>query len=240
MNILDANLVLFVAASLALIATPGQDNVYILTRGIAQGRTAALVSALGVSAGVLVHTAFAAVGLSAILASSALAFSVVKYAGAAYLVSLGLRMVLSREGLAIAEGDAAGRRVDTTRKLFLQGLASCALNPKVALFFLAFLPQFASAGSAGGARLQFLFLGLLYVALTLVVTSLLALFSGAVGNPAQGEAQGCGRRREGRRRRACCPGRAPGPRGRSLAPRRSAPVFATGEEAESRVGEEDD
>ena len=180
MNILDANLVLFVAASLALIVTPGQDNVYILTRGIAQGRTAALVSAWGVSTGVLVHTAFAALGLSAILASSALAFSVVKYAGAAYLVYLGLRMVLSREGLAVPEGDAAGSV--GTRKLFLQGVASCALNPKVALFFLAFLPQFASADSAGGARLQFLFLGLLYVALALVATSLLALFSGTVGD----------------------------------------------------------
>ena len=181
MNVFDANLVFFVAASLALIATPGQDNVYILTRGIAQGRTAALVSAWGVSTGVLVHTAFAAIGLSAILASSALAFSVVKYAGAAYLVYLGLGMVLSREGLAVPEGDAAGGSV-SARKLFLQGVASCALNPKVALFFLAFLPQFASAGSAGGARLQLLFLGLLYVALALVVTSLLALFCGTVGD----------------------------------------------------------
>ena len=181
MNILDANLVLFVAASLALIVTPGQDNVYILTRGIAQGRTAALVSAWGVSTGVLVHTAFAAIGLSAILASSALAFSAVKYAGAAYLVYLGLGMILSRGGLAVPEGDGAGGNV-STRKLFLQGVASCALNPKVALFFLAFLPQFASAGSAGGARLELLFLGLLYVALALVVTSLLALFSGTVGD----------------------------------------------------------
>ena len=181
MNVFDANLVFFVAASLALIATPGQDNVYILTRGIAQGRTAALVSAWGVSTGVLVHTAFAAIGLSAILASSALAFSVVKYAGAAYLVYLGLGMVLSREGLAVPEGDAAGGSV-SARKLFLQGVASCALNPKVALFFLAFLPQFASAGSTGGARLQLLFLGLLYVALALVVTSLLALFCGTVGD----------------------------------------------------------
>ena len=185
MNVLDANLVFFVAASLALIATPGQDNVYILTRGIAQGRTAALVSAWGVSTGVLVHTAFAAMGLSAILASSALAFSVVKYAGAAYLVYLGVGMVLNRGGLAVPKGDGAGGSVGA-RKLFLQGVASCALNPKVALFFLAFLPQFASAGSAGGVRLQLLFLGLLYVALALVVTSLLALFCGTVGDRLRG------------------------------------------------------
>ncbi len=170
---------MFIAASLALIATPGQDNIYILTRGIAQGRPAALVSAWGVCAGLLVHTAFAAVGLSAILASSALAFSVVKYAGAAYLVYLGLRMILSREGLALSEGDVA--RSAGMRKVFLQGVASNVLNPKVALFFLAFLPQFVSAGT-GGAHLQFLLLGLLFVALTLVMTTLLALFCGTVGD----------------------------------------------------------
>lgn len=170
---------MFVAASLALIATPGQDNIYILTRGIAQGRLTALVSAWGVCAGLLVHTAFAAVGLSAILASSALAFSVVKYAGAAYLVYLGLRMIFSREGLAISEGD--GARSAGMRTVFLQGAASNVLNPKVALFFLAFLPQFASTGS-GGSHLQFLFLGLLFMALALVGTTLLALFCGTVGN----------------------------------------------------------
>ncbi len=179
MNLLDANLALFVAASMALISTPGQDNIYILTRGISQGRLAALVSAWGVCAGLLVHTAFAAAGLSAILASSALAFSVVKYAGAAYLVYLGLRMILSREGLAISEGD--GARSASMRTVFLQGVASNVLNPKVALFFLAFLPQFVSAG-ASESHLQFLFLGLLFVALALVVTTLLALFCGIVGN----------------------------------------------------------
>ncbi len=177
MDLLDANLALFVTASLALIATPGQDNIYILTRGIAQGRPAALVSAWGVCAGLLVHTAFAAVGLSAILASSALTFSVVKYAGAAYLVYLGLKMILSREGLAISGGD--GARSASMRKVLLQGVASNVLNPKVALFFFAFLPQFVSAG---GSHLQFLLLGLLFVALTLVVTTLLALFCGTVGN----------------------------------------------------------
>ena len=177
MNLLDANLALFVAASLALIATPGQDNIYILTRGIAQGRPAALVSAWGVCAGLLVHTAFAALGLSAILASSALAFSVVKYAGAAYLVYLGVRMVLSRESLTFSEG--TGTRNAGTRDVFLQGVASNVLNPKVALFFLAFLPQFANVGAS---HLQFLFLGLMFIALSLVVTTLLALFCETVGD----------------------------------------------------------
>jgi threonine/homoserine/homoserine lactone efflux protein len=170
---------LFVAASLALIATPGQDNIYILTRGIAQGRLAALVSAWGVGSGLLVHTAFAAVGLSAILASSALAFSVVKYAGATYLVYLGLRMILSREGLKISEGDDT--RSASMRTVFLQGVTSNVLNPKVALFFVAFLPQFVSTG-AGGSHLQFLFLGFLFMVLSLVGTTLLALFCGTVGD----------------------------------------------------------
>jgi threonine/homoserine/homoserine lactone efflux protein len=105
--------------------------------------------------------------------------SVVKYAGAAYLVYLGLRMILSREGLKISEGDdtkSAGMRT-----VFLQGVTSNVLNPKVALFFLAFLPQFASTG-AGESHLQLLWLGLLFVALSLVGTTLLALFCGIVGD----------------------------------------------------------
>ena len=96
----DTNLLLFVTASLALIVVPGPDMIYVLTRGVSQGRAAGLVSAFGVCCGILVHTAFAAVGLSAILAQSALAFSVVKYAGAAYLFYLGVKTILDREGFA--------------------------------------------------------------------------------------------------------------------------------------------
>lgn len=137
------NLLLFLAASLALIATPGQDNLYVLTRGIAQGRRAALVSSWGVCAGLLVHTTLAAVGLSAILASSAAAFQVVKYTGAAYLVYLGVRTMMDRKGFSVPEG---GRTVSNLRTIFAQGVVSNVLNPKVALFFLAFLPQFAGGG----------------------------------------------------------------------------------------------
>ncbi len=179
MDLLNANLTLFIPASLALIATPGQDNIYILTRGISQGRLGALVSTWGVCTGLLVHTAFAALGLSAILASSALAFSVVKYAGAAYIVYLGVRMILSHEVLVISEEDAA--KSAGMRTVFLQGVTTNVLNPKVALFFLAFLPQFTSTG-AGESHLQFLFLGLLFMALALVMTTLLAIFCGTVGN----------------------------------------------------------
>lgn len=99
-----ANLTLFLTASLALISTPGQDNLYVLTRGIAQGRRAALVSSWGVCFDLLVHTTLAALGLSAILASNAAVFSVVKYAGAGYLVYLGVRTLLEREGFSVPEG----------------------------------------------------------------------------------------------------------------------------------------
>lgn len=165
-------------ASLALIATPGQDNLYILTRGIAGGRTVALVSAWGVCTGLLVHVAFAALGLSVILAGSALAFSVIKYVGAAYLIYLGVRMVLDRESLSVT-----GTNPEVTsslRKIFLQGVASNVLNPKVALFFLAFLPQFVGAG-ASAAHLRLLLLGLLFTGLGIALMTLLALFCGTVG-----------------------------------------------------------
>lgn len=180
MSFADVDLILFVAASLALIATPGQDNIYILTRGVAQGRRAALVSAWGVCCGLLVHIALAAVGLSALLASSAAVFSVVKYAGAAYLMYLGARMLLSQEDFVAPEGSSPGQ-ASGMRRVFLQGVASNVLNPKVALFFLAFLPQFVSP-AVGVAPLQLIFLGLIFVALSLVVTTLLGYFSGAMGD----------------------------------------------------------
>lgn len=174
----ETNLILFLAASLALIATPGQDNIYIITRGIAQGRKAALVSAWGVCCGLIVHTTLAAVGLSALLAQSAAAYAVVKYAGAAYLIYLGIRTLLSKEGFEVS-GD--GAREVGLGNVFLQGVVSNVLNPKVALFFLAFLPQFVSPVT-GNAASQFLFLGCLFALLALILTSLIAHFSGILGD----------------------------------------------------------
>ncbi|MGH3144205.1 MAG: LysE family translocator, partial [Rubrobacter sp.] len=172
----DTNLLLFVSASLALIIVPGPDMIYVLTRGVSQGRSAGLVSAAGVCSGVLVHTAFAAVGLSAILARSAAAFSVVKYAGAAYLVYLGIRAILDREKFA-AHGrvERAGLAI-----VFRQGVLSNVLNPKVALFFLAFLPQFVDPAT-GATGLQMLAFGVAFTFMGLVVLSVVALFSGALG-----------------------------------------------------------
>lgn len=173
----DANIVLFVAASLLVIVAPGPDNVYVLTRGVAQGREVALASAWGMCSGLLFHTTLAALGLSAILARSAVAFSVVKYAGAAYLVYLGIRALLSREEFAASAEEAHTTRL---RSFFLRGLTMNILNPKVAVFFLAFLPQFANP-AAGGAALRLVALGLIFALLSVIVFSAIAIFAGLLG-----------------------------------------------------------
>ena len=171
-----ASLVLFCAAALALAVVPGPAVLYIVTQSVDQGRAAGLVSALGIAVGSLVHVAAATIGLSSLLASSATAFSVVKYAGAAYLVFLGIRRLLTRETVDVV--DAAPRR--GRRRLFLDGVVVNVLNPKTALFFVAFLPQFVDpAGSA--AAVQIFVLGLLWTVVALSSDSLWALMAGALG-----------------------------------------------------------
>ncbi|MEP7070093.1 MAG: LysE family translocator, partial [Usitatibacter sp.] len=130
---------LYVVASLALIATPGQDMIYVITRSLAQGRFAGLCSALGVCLGILVHTALAALGVGAILRASEALFVALQLGGAAYLVYLGLRMLLARDPTRI---DTAARRPLAPFALVWQGVLSNVTNPKIVLFFLAFLPQF--------------------------------------------------------------------------------------------------
>src|SRR5262245_60890147 len=154
---------LFVAAAIMLLVTPGPAVLYIVARSVEQGRWAGLVSALGVHVGTLVHVAAAALGVSALLASSALAFDLVTYLGAIYLVYLGIRKLLGRDQR--ANGEASAPR--SLRRLFAQGVVVNVLNPKTALFFLAFLPQFvdASKGAVGG---QILVLGLIFVALGVI------------------------------------------------------------------------
>ena len=171
------DLILFLTASLALIFAPGPDNILVLTRGVAQGRGAALASAAGASLGLVVHTAFAAVGLSALLAQSAVAFSVVKYAGAAYLVYLGVKALLGKKGFEIGGGDDSGSGI---RDILLQAFTTNVLNPKVALFFLAFLPQFVDP-DVGSVPAQLLLLGLGFALLGLIFLCTLAYFSGIVG-----------------------------------------------------------
>lgn len=169
--------IFFMMASLALIFTPGPDMIYVVTRGVAQGRVAGLVSAWGACSGLLVHTVLASVGLSAVLQSSAAAFIVVKYVGAGYLIYLGIKALLRRDNFSVPRASAPSLRL---KKVFLQGVASNVLNPKVALFFLAFLPQFVSPAS-GSAAVQMLVLGLIFTTLALLIFNVIAYFSGTLG-----------------------------------------------------------
>ncbi len=166
----------FSLAALALLAIPGPAVLYIVVQSAEQGRRVGLASVAGIHLGTLVHVAAATVGLSALIVASALAFSVVKYAGAAYLVYLGVRKLLERDTQAAVE-----RRTEPLRRAFVRGVVVNVLNPKTALFFLAFLPQFVNA-DRGGVWSQALVLGLVFIGLGLVSDSLYALAAGTVGD----------------------------------------------------------
>jgi threonine/homoserine/homoserine lactone efflux protein len=170
-----SSLLVFVTAALVLLVIPGPAVFYIVGRSIGHGRGAGLVSALGISVGSLFHTAAAAVGLSALLMSSAVAFGVVKYLGAAYLIYLGVQKLRHEESFEFSE-DAP--RVKLSR-IFAQGIVVNVLNPKAALFFFAFLPQFVDA-SRGHVAGQILFLGVLFAVLGVTSDSLWAIGAGTV------------------------------------------------------------
>ncbi len=171
----STTLALFAAAALALLVVPGPAVLYIVAQSIDRGRVAGLVSVLGIQAGAAVHVAAAAVGLSALVVSSATAFQLVKYAGAAYLIVIGVRRLLARENGIAAEARAPRR----LRRLFAQGVVVNVLNPKTALFFLAFLPQFVAV-DGGSAALQLGLLGLAFVAIALASDIAYALAAGAI------------------------------------------------------------
>jgi threonine/homoserine/homoserine lactone efflux protein len=154
------DLLIFIASGLLLNFTPGPDTLYIIGRSTTQGLQAGVVAALGIGAGILVHITAAAVGLSAILANSATTFSVVKIVGAAYLVYVGISMLRS-SGVASGPTRAVHQEPVPLRTVFLQGFFTNVLNPKVALFFLAFLPQFVDL-DATSKPLAFLFLGVIF------------------------------------------------------------------------------
>jgi len=185
---------LFFIAALVLAATPGPGILYVLARTLAGGRSEGILSSLGTFAGGMFHVIAAALGISAILAASAVAFHTVKYAGAAYLVWLGIRMIQTRN----AEMPAG--TLAPSRGAFAQGIVTEVLNPKTALFFLSFIPQFIST-RLGHVFLQFLILGMVSVALNttadLLVVSLAVPLGGklkenAVFRRRQRMASGCG------------------------------------------------
>lgn len=171
-----AGLLVFIAASISLLLMPGPAVLYVVTRSIHQGRRAGIVSVLGLHMGTLFHVSAAALGLSAILVASATAFGVVKMLGAGYLIILGIRMLTSREEVA----DIGTVRQTGLRRVFSQGVVVNILNPKLALFFFAFLPQFVDP-SLGMPGMQMLLFGLLFVGLGLITDSAYALLAGTVG-----------------------------------------------------------
>ena len=168
-----SSLGLFVVAALVLLLTPGPAVLYIVTRSIDDGRRAGLVSMLGVHVGTLVHVAAAAVGLSAVLVASATAFTIVKWLGAAYLVYLGARRILDQTPPTTVERV----RSRQLRRAFVDGVVVNTLNPKTALFFLAFLPQFVDLGR-GRPEAQILALGLTFVLLGMITDGAYALSAG--------------------------------------------------------------
>jgi RhtB (resistance to homoserine/threonine) family protein len=174
----------FCVAVFLLNVTPGPDTAYIVGRSVAQGRSAGLISALGISTGCCVHALACAFGLTALLAASATAFTVVKFVGAIYLVYLGTRLIFAKTERTPAEAavTAPARATATPRplrQLFLQGFWTNVLNPKVVLFFVSFFPQFVSTESSHKA-LAFLALGVVFVLMSTVWNSFVAWIAGSV------------------------------------------------------------
>jgi threonine/homoserine/homoserine lactone efflux protein len=178
-----SSLTLFLGAAIILLAIPGPAVAYIVGRSVGQGRLAGVVSALGIGVGTLVHVAAAVLGLSALLMSSALAFGVVKYLGAAYLIYLGLQKLLREDSLA----DSSSGQPKLSR-VFGQGIVVNVLNPKTALFFFAFLPQFVDA-SNGKVAQQIFFLGTLFAMMGVLSDSVWALFTGTLARSLRGRSR---------------------------------------------------
>ena len=165
----------FLCASIALTISPGPDNIFVMTQGITRGRKAAIVTALGMCSGISIHTTAAAFGISAIFYSSAVAFNMVKYAGAGYLLYLAFKAARSSGSAVPVSSESL-----PVSALFRRGFIMNVLNPKVALFFLAFLPQFVHPAD-GQLPLQMIMLGTVFMLQAVVIFSLIGWFSGTIG-----------------------------------------------------------
>jgi threonine/homoserine/homoserine lactone efflux protein len=169
---------LFVAASVLLALAPGPDIVYVLTRSIAQGRKAGLAAAAGFSTGCIFHTLLAVLGVAALIRSSPMAFDLVRYAGAAYLVWIGIQALRHAASFSLGADSGDTRALAT---IFKQSVIGNALNPKVTLFFLSFLPQFVNA-DAGRVEMQMGVLGVVFMLVTIIVFGAIAYFAGFLGD----------------------------------------------------------
>jgi threonine/homoserine/homoserine lactone efflux protein len=171
----------FVVTALAILAIPGPAVMYVVIRSIEQGRRAGLESVIGITTGAVVHVTLATVGLASLVLASKVAFDAVRYAGAAYLIYLGVRRLLSQR----VEEDPATRAPRSRRDLYTQGLIVNLLNPKTIVFIFAFIPQFVDVG-AGHVWLQILLLGLTFAGLGLMSDSLYAIVAGTVADRLRG------------------------------------------------------
>lgn len=171
-----AKFALFIGVSWALIISPGPDMLYVITRGMAHGRKAGILSAVGVVCGILIHTTAAALGLTLILQTSAFAFLFVKFAGAAYLLYLGIKSWQDRSTFHLQTSTVTAK----SSALFWQGVLSNVLNPKIAIFFLAFLPQFVDHESSS-VTLQMVILGLTFACFGLCFLLVVGYSSGTIG-----------------------------------------------------------
>jgi threonine/homoserine/homoserine lactone efflux protein len=169
------NVILFMAAGLTLNITPGPDMLYVITRSVSEGRLSGIVSAFGIMAGCIVHTLAIAFGLTAFLLAVPTAYDIIKYLGAAYLVYLGIKKLFAKNNINIEENSG---RIGLKR-VFLQGMLTNVLNPKVALFFLAFLPQFITPGE--NTRMQLIILGMMFNISGTTVNVLVASFASRIG-----------------------------------------------------------
>lgn len=176
-----SSFVMFLSAAVVLLAIPGPAVTYVVGRSIGLGRGAGVVSALGIAVGTCLHAIAAAVGLSALLMSSVIAFGIVKYLGAAYLIYLGVQKLRREESFEVASTAVPVRM----SRVFGQGVVVNVLNPKTALFFFAFIPQFVSA-SRGPIAAQILFLGLLFAAMGVVSDSVWGIFAGTIADRLRG------------------------------------------------------
>ena len=170
----------FLTAAILITLSPGPDNMMVLGVGIAKGRARGMAFGLGCALGCLNHTLLAVIGVSAIIAASPAAFMALKIAGGLYLVWIGVQALRSRGGAQASDSTAAGESGESARQLFFKGLLANAINPKVVLFFLSFLPQFVVA-SRGDANWQIAWLGLTFTLQAAVLFGLLGYFSGSIG-----------------------------------------------------------
>ncbi len=171
-----STLLCFLGASVALTVAPGPDNIFVLSQGIARGRKPAIITALGMCSGISVHTTAAAFGISALLYSSAVAFNLVKYAGAAYLLFLAVKTLKERSVVKLAAPDDRAPAA-----LFRRGFLMNVLNPKVAMFFVAFLPQFLTPDTRY-FPLWMLVLGVIFMVQAVIIFCAIGYFSGSIGN----------------------------------------------------------